>query len=108
MLTFFHFKSIFYYSMVNQSFLIAWENVSLEPDDSHDEYILGNLFAEFPFYKFIPTPNRMFYMLICMKPETFQYKVFTMSKASMKNLKPLIKWGLKYNKRKEKNSGSKT
>ena len=100
MLTFFHFKCIFYYNMVNQSFLIAWENVSLEPDDSHDEYILKNLFTEFSFYKFIPTPNRMFYMLICMKPETFQYKVFTMSKASMKNLKPLIKWGLKYNKKK--------
>lgn len=26
MLTFFHFKNIFYYSMVNQSFLIAWES----------------------------------------------------------------------------------
>ena len=29
--------------MINQSFLIAWENVSLEPDDSHDKYILKNL-----------------------------------------------------------------
>ena len=45
----------------------AWENVSLEPDDSYDEYLLKNLFVEFPFYKFIPTPNKMFYMLICMK-----------------------------------------
>ena len=92
----------------NENYKKAWESVSLESDDSHSEYILKNLFTEFPFYKFIPTPNQMFYILICMKPETFQYKVFTMSKASMKNLKPLIKWGLKYNKRKEKNSGPKT
>lgn len=89
--------------MVNRSFVIAWENVSLEPDNSHDEYILKNLFTEFSFYKFIPTPNRMFYMLICMKPETFQYKVFTIyMKAFAKLLqRQNMKWRYQNDKRRK-------
>ena len=79
----------------------TWETVTLTTDDG-EEWTLQKLFQTFPVYKFVNTNNRMFKLMINYTDSTFEKKITTVTKASWRMLKPIIKWGLKYEKRQEK------
>lgn len=83
---------------MNIKYKTIWETTTFITDDS-EKMTLQSLFKNYPIVKFMNTNNRMFKLMVCFAKDTFEKKIVTITNGTYKLLKPIIKWGLKYERR---------